>query len=110
MRTIGKFLLVGVILAVLLAPSGANRAVAKDPDKLLFGLNWVWYGVHGYFVPALKLGYYKDVNLDVDIKRGYGSGDAVKRTHIGTADVVLADSNSLIVAHRNSGQLLASAA
>jgi NitT/TauT family transport system substrate-binding protein len=98
MRTVGKFLLVGAILAALLVSIAPKGAVAKEPDKLLFGLNWVWYGVHGYFVPALKLGYYKDVNLDVDIKRGYGSGDAVKRAHLGTADVVLADSNSLIVA------------
>jgi len=90
------------LLMVLLIPgllfSSLNPAMGKEPDKLTFGLNYIWYGVHGYFIPALKLGYYKEVDLDVDIKRGYGSGDAIKRALIGQADIALTDLNSLVVA------------
>ncbi len=98
MRRISKFLLVVTIMVSLTGSLLVNPIAAKEPDKIVFGLNWIWYGVHGYFLPALKLGYYKDVNLDVDIKRGYGSGDAVKRAFLGKADIVLADINSLVVA------------
>jgi len=98
MQTIFKSLLVAIVTTTLLIPSMNNFAMAKEPDKLVFGLNWLWYGVHGVFIPALKLGYYKEANLDVDIKRGYGSGDAIKRAYIGQADIALADLNSLVVA------------
>jgi NitT/TauT family transport system substrate-binding protein len=99
------------LLMVLLIPgllfSFLNPAMAKEPDKLTFGLNYIWYGVHGYFIPALKLGYYKEVNLDVDIKRGYGSGDAIKRALIGQADIALTDLNSLVVARSQGVQVKA---
>ena len=99
------------LLMVLLIPgvlfSFLNPAMGKEPDKLTFGLNYIWYGVHGYFIPALKLGYYKEVNLDVDIKRGYGSGDAIKRALIGQADIALTDLNSLVVARSQGVQVKA---
>ena len=99
------------LLMVLLIPgllfSFLNPAMGKEPDKLTFGLNYIWYGVHGYFIPALKLGFYKEVNLDVDIKRGYGSGDAIKRALIGQADIALTDLNSLVVARSQGVQVKA---
>ena len=107
MRSIFKFFLVATIVLGLSGFFVGNPSEAKEPDKLLFGLNWIWYGVHGYFVPALKLGYYKEANLDVDIKRGYGSGDAVKRAFLGKADVVLADINSLVVARSRGAEVKA---
>ncbi len=100
-----KKLLAGIIFSTFLFPSLNPAAMGKEADKLTFGLNYIWYGVHGYFIPALKLGYYKEVNLDVDIKRGYGSGDAIKRAFIGQADVALTDLNSLVVARSQGVQV-----
>jgi len=109
MRTLFKFAFAGFMIAHLIILSTPSAALAKEPDKLIFGMNAVWYGVHGYFIPALKLGYYKDVNLDVDIKRGYGSGDAIKRAYAGQADIALSDLNSLVVARSQGVQVKAMA-
>jgi NitT/TauT family transport system substrate-binding protein len=103
---IGFKTLVAVVISVTFILSSFNSvSLSKEPDKLTFGLNYIWYGVHGYFIPALKLGYYKDANLDVDIKRGYGSGDAIKRAFIGQADIALTDLNSLVVARAQGVQV-----
>jgi NitT/TauT family transport system substrate-binding protein len=105
MKNFARIVIAVVISGILVSPALSSPAAAKDPDKLTFGLNYIWYGVHGYFVPALKLGYYKEANLDVDIKRGYGSGDAIKRAFIGQADVALTDLNSLVVARSQGVQV-----
>jgi NitT/TauT family transport system substrate-binding protein len=105
MRSLIKTLLAVVIFITLLFSALSPVALSQEPDKLTFGLNYIWYGVHGYFIPALKLGFYKDVNLDVDIKRGYGSGDAIKRAYIGQNDISLTDLNSLVVARSQGVQV-----
>lgn len=92
-----KKLLIGSMIVLLLAPVGAGAA-GKEPDKLIFGMNWIWNGSHGYFIPALKLGYYREANLEVDLKRGYGSGDAIKRVAAGQADIAFTDLSALVVA------------
>lgn len=97
MKRVG-FLTKTIVLALLLLVFVFGIVFTQEQDKIVFGLNWIWYGVHGYFVPAQKLGFYDEVNLDVEIMRGYGSGDAIKRAFIGKADVVLSDINSLVVA------------
>jgi NitT/TauT family transport system substrate-binding protein len=90
-----------VLAAFFMLSSGSADAA----DRVVFSLNWVPYGLHyGIFV-AEALGYYRDANLDVDIQRGYGSGDTVKRIATGSADLGMADMAS-VIAGRGNGFLV----
>lgn len=81
---------------------GAMFAVpAAAQDKVSLAVDWVINGTHaGYFV-AKEKGFYKDVNLDVAISRGFGSGDTVKRVATGASDFGVADTGAVIAARAN---------
>ena len=66
--------MVGCVVSALLLAGPAQAA-----DKATFILDWIFYGNHVGFVAADEKGYYKAENIDVDIVRGHGSGDTVKR-------------------------------
>ena len=70
-------------------------------DKVIFSLNWVPYGLHYGIFAAEAQGYYRDAKLDMEIQRGFGSGDTVKRTATGVADIGMADMASLIIGRGN---------
>ena len=82
--------------AIAFATSPASAA-----DKIIFSLNWVPYGLHYGIFAAEAQGYFKDAGLDVDIQRGYGSGDTVRRTATGAADIGMADMASVIIGRGN---------
>ena len=92
-------------IAVLAALFTLTGGTAHAADRVVFSLNWVPYGLHYGIFAAEALGYYRDANLDVDIQRGYGSGDTVKRTATGTADLGMADMAS-VIAGRSNGFLV----
>jgi NitT/TauT family transport system substrate-binding protein len=76
---------------------GIALDTAAAQDKVTFALNWIPSGNHfGVFV-AKDRGFYRDANLDVDIQRGYGSGDTLKRVATGNADIGIADAASVII-------------
>ena len=87
----------GIALALFIA--GASAA-----DKATFALDWVIYGKHAGFFAALDQGYYKGANLEVEIVRGFGSADTIKRIDAGSNDYGLADFGSLIVARSKGGK------
>jgi NitT/TauT family transport system substrate-binding protein len=66
-------------------------------EKITLKLNWVPGGDHCFYFVALEKGFYKANGLDVNIERGRGSGDTVKRVELGTVDVGLADTGTLVV-------------
>jgi NitT/TauT family transport system substrate-binding protein len=86
-----------VAAALLMVGIGSGEA----NEKVTFSLNWVPYGLHYGIFSAEALGYYREAGLDVDIQRGYGSGDTVKRTATGAADIGMADMASVIVGRGN---------
>lgn len=85
--------------------SGGNaeaepNEVNSSPDKLekvTFGLDWHVLGRHAPYFVALEKGFYKEAGLDVEITRGNGSADAVKRVGAGNVDYAFGDIGSLIV-------------
>lgn len=83
--------------AVALALVGNAHAA----DKLTFALQWIPNGNHFGVFAAKEQGFYKDAGLDVDIQRGFGSGDTAKRVATGNADVGIADAGSVIVGRSN---------
>ncbi len=70
-------------------------------DKVIFSLNWVPYGLHYGVFAAEAQGFYKDANIDIDIQRGYGSSDTVKRVATGVATIGMADMASVIIGRGN---------
>lgn len=89
-----KFAALAVMASVMSIP-------AKAADKVIFSLNWVPYGLHYGVYAAEAQGYYRDAGIDIDIQRGYGSGDTVKRVATGVATVGMADMASIIIGRGN---------
>lgn len=68
-----------------------------DLENVSFGLDWYVLGRHAPYFVALEKGFYKEKGLNVDIQRGNGSADAVKRVAAGNVDYAFGDIGSLIV-------------
>jgi NitT/TauT family transport system substrate-binding protein len=75
--------------------------VASAQDSVTFALSWIPGGNHFGVIAADVEGFYRDVNVKVDIQRGNGSGDTVKRVATGSADIGVADATSVIDGVRN---------
>jgi NitT/TauT family transport system substrate-binding protein len=84
-----------MLLTGALISAATGNALAQD--KVLFSLQWIPNGNHFGVFAAKEQGFYRDANLDVDIQRGFGSGDTAKRVATGTADIGIADAGSVIV-------------
>lgn len=93
---------VKAVLAASFLGLCAPAAVAQE--KVILTLNWTPYGLHVGPVLARERGLYKAAGLDVDIVRGYGSGESVKRTAMGATTFALADAGSVILG-RDKGLL-----
>lgn len=89
--------------AMVLATAALGEANADD--KVLFALQWIPNGNHLGVFAAKEQGFYKEAGLDVDIQRGFGSGDTAKRVATGNADIGIADAGSVIVGRSNGLKL-----
>lgn len=74
-----------MLIALLVIPVGLSVFVvsppfagAASPDRVSLRTNWLWYGSHAIFFLAKDQGYYKDANLEVDVKQGNGSGNVAR--------------------------------
>ena len=87
--------------AIALAP--APPAAPGAPERITFGLDWLVFGRHAGFFTALDKGYYAEEGLTVEITRGFGSTDAIKRAADGSQQFVFGDTAYLFVARANEG-------
>lgn len=94
-----------IVLIAILASSGATWYVVSNSvnpgakiDKVIFVMDWIMFGKHALFYPALDLGYYEDAGISCTIVRGFGSGDTAKRVDSGSVNFGFADSTSVIQA------------
>lgn len=78
------------------SPSPAGAPNPATLDKVTLNLQWLPEDP-AYWV-ALEKGFWKEQNLDVNIIRGYGSGDTVTKIATKKADFGIADVGSLILA------------
>lgn len=69
---------------------------AWSDEKVILTLNFTPYGLHFGPVMAKEAGLYAKQGLDVEILRGYGSGESVKRAALGTTTFAMADAASVI--------------
>ena len=73
----------------------SDLSVAAD-TKLKFCLPWIPHGGYAFLFAANKLGYWKNRGLDVQIDRGFGSGETCKRVALGQYDYGLADFATMV--------------
>lgn len=85
-------------LATLLVAIGAPAA-----DKVHFQTDWIPSGEHAMYYGGWTKGFWKDQDIDINITRGYGSGDTVTKVATGAADIGVADIGALLTAKARAG-------
>ena len=91
-----KGLSIAIMSAGLMIWAWGGSAAAQK--KAVWLLDWVYYSEHVPFFAAKDFGFLKKEGLDLEIKRGFGSGDTIKRIGNKVAPFGLADTGSLIIA------------
>lgn len=86
--------LTAILATVLLA---AAVLPARAADTLKLSLNFLPYGLHIGFYAAREKGFYREGGMEVEILKGEGSSDAVRRLGTGAVDFAFADMASQIV-------------
>jgi NitT/TauT family transport system substrate-binding protein len=61
-----------------------------------FALPWIPHGGYAFAFAAKKLGLWNDRGLDVQVDRGFGSGETCKRVALGQYDFGLADFATMV--------------
>jgi NitT/TauT family transport system substrate-binding protein len=89
-------LLTSLLVAGSLVVPFASGAVAAEPVKIKFTLDWKIQGLHAPYYWAKAKGYFKDENLDVTIDQGEGSAATVTRVMSGAYDAGFGDINAII--------------
>ena len=93
-----------IALAIfLLYAAGIGSASAMD--KVKFALDWIPYGKHAMYYVSIDKGFWKEAGLDVQMTRGFGSGDTVKRIASGTDDFGFASVGNMIAAMSRGAKL-----
>jgi NitT/TauT family transport system substrate-binding protein len=85
--------LLAVCAVIVLLEATASEA----NEKITLGLDWQIFGRHAGFIVAQERGFYKVEGLDVDVIRGYGAADAVKRIAAGTITAGTGDTGALVI-------------
>ena len=88
------------VLALLATPFASHAA-----DKVTIVLDFTISGYHAPFFVAQDKGWFAEQGLEVQIGRGYGSGDTVKKVAAGVADVGFNHPAPLIIANSDGGNL-----
>ena len=94
----------GWALAVILVISSLGQAFGAE-DKVKFALSWVPTGRDAGFSAALDRGHYREEGLAVEILKGSGSGDTIRRLAVGTEEFGFADTATLVIS-RSRGALV----
>lgn len=96
MRMLARFLALAVLTIIF------GRIAAAQTTDVTFITDFGFNGRHSYFFTALDKGFYKAEGLNVNIIRGQGSIDAVKKVGTGAAQIGFADAGAVILARGNN--------
>ena len=86
-----KKLLLALAITAAALPSQAA-------DKMTLQLNWFHLADHSPIYMALKKGYYKEEDLELNVVRGAGSADSAKKIDLKQAEVGISDAPTVITA------------
>ena len=82
------------LAAGLLAAPGVHAQAARR--RVRFCLDWTWQSAHSAWTLAADRNFFAEAGLDVQIDRGFGSGDTMTKVAAGTYDIGFADTNLLL--------------
>src|SRR5271166_1094534 len=86
---------VGAAACALAAPAIFAKTTLAAA-KTSFALPWIPHGGYAFAFAAKKLGLWNDRGLDVQVDRGFGSGETCKRVALGQYDYGLADFATMV--------------
>jgi NitT/TauT family transport system substrate-binding protein len=92
-----------IIIGSAMGAMLASAASANEPVKFL--LDFVPYGKHALFYPALEKGFWKDAGFDVTILKGDGSGATVAAMAAGAVDFGFADTPTAIIGRAKGAKI-----
>jgi NitT/TauT family transport system substrate-binding protein len=95
-----RYVLLCWLVAIVVAPIGAGAA-----EKVTVALDFTLSGYHAPWFVAQDKGYFAEQGLEVQMGRGYGSGDTVKKLATGAVDIGLNHPAPLIIANADGGNL-----
>jgi ABC-type nitrate/sulfonate/bicarbonate transport system substrate-binding protein len=82
--------------AVISAPHVGTYDRALAATDLKFALPWIPHGGYAFLFAAKNLGIWGNRGLNVQVDRGYGSGETCKRVALGQYDYGLADFATMV--------------
>ncbi len=82
---------------VMAAALCAFVTVAHAADKVVFGLDWVPSGQHTPYYVAQEKGFFAANDLEVEMRRGYGSTDSVSRVATGATEIGFGDTAAVVL-------------
>ena len=94
-----RSLIRGALGAALLMLAGPVVAA----DKVHLQTDWIPSGEHAMYFGGWTKGFWEEQGIDINITRGYGSGDTVTKIAGGAADFGIADIGALITARARTG-------
>jgi NitT/TauT family transport system substrate-binding protein len=92
-----------LVLGTLLLAASATSSSAQGLKKFVFILDFLPYGEYSPYFTAKAKGFYKDEGLDVEILRGAGSSDTIKRVLVGQGNAGSSDFATMIGARVTEG-------
>jgi NitT/TauT family transport system substrate-binding protein len=81
--------------SILAAPFVATQRTLAA-TKVTFALPWIPHGGYAFAFAAKKLGLWNERGLEVQVDRGFGSGETCKRIALGQYDYGLADFATMV--------------
>lgn len=99
-----------VAVATLAVLSLAGQALAEDREQVVMHLDFLVNGYHAPLYIAQEKGWYADAGLDVTIRPGKGSADAVKTVGTGQAEFGFPDYGASVKAMADGVPITAVAA
>lgn len=85
-----RFLFGATLLAL------AHTVPAQAQDKVEFVLSWLPTGDYAYYSAGVLKGFYKEQGIDLTVRRGFGSIDAVSKVAAGTFPIAEADISAVM--------------
>ncbi len=68
----------GICLVGAVFANGAKESAKPGMDKVTLRTNWLFYGSHGIFFLGIDKGFYAAQGIDLVVRQGNGSGNAVR--------------------------------
>jgi NitT/TauT family transport system substrate-binding protein len=75
---LGRRALLGATLMLVAVFGAVQEASAQKLDKVTLRTNWLFYGSHAIFFLGIDRGFYADEGIDLVVKQGNGSSNAVR--------------------------------